>query len=280
MKGMQVGRVRDVALRYVPAAATLETPVVLEIDPRLMGIEVTDGTARDDLRRTVNEALGSLVRKGMRAGLATSLVLPGASAVSLEMSGTPGTAELIVTSDPPIIPAAAGGSGLEGALSSISDVATTIRNLPLQEIAGDLRSASQRMNTLVGDPRLEESLQRMSNALREIEQAAVTANTNVEPIAQSLRNAAASAEAAARTIQSVAGTAEQSVEPIVESLRNAADSAEAAAKSAEGLLGGPARQNYDVAELIRELTRAAEAVRELASYLSENPDSLLKGRRE
>ena len=280
MKGMQVGRVRDVRLRYVPSAATLETPVVIEIDPRLLEMEVNEGTTRADLRQRMNDVLSNLVRKGMRAGLATSLVLPGASALSLDMVGTPGTAELIVTSDPPIIPAAAGGSGLEGALSSISEVATTIRNLPLQEIAGDLRSASQRVNALVGDPRLDESLQRMSNALREIEAAAQTANTNVEPIAQSLRNASAAAENAARTIESVAGTAEESVEPIVESLRNAADSAEAAARSAEGLLGGPARQNYDVAELIRELTRAAEAVRELASYLSENPDSLLKGRRE
>ena len=70
------------------------------------------------------------------------------------------------------------------------------------------------------------------------------------------------------------------MEPIVESLRNAAASAEAAAKQAEGLLGTSQKQNYDLGELIRELTRAAAAVRELAAYLSENPDSLLKGRRE
>ena len=66
----------------------------------------------------------------------------------------------------------------------------------------------------------------------------------------------------------------------MKSLTNAAASAEAAAKRAEQLLGTSQKQNYDVAELIRELTRAAEAVRTLANYLSENPESLIRGRRE
>ena len=44
------------------------------------------------------------------------------------------------------------------------------------------------------------------------------------------------------------------------------------------LVGTSQKQNYDVSELIREVTRAAEAVRALATYLSENPDALLKGR--
>jgi hypothetical protein len=45
-------------------------------------------------------------------------------------------------------------------------------------------------------------------------------------------------------------------------------------------MGTGQKQNYDIAELIRELTRAAEAVRTLANYLSENPDAVIKGRRE
>ena len=42
MKGVQIGRVRDVRLRYVPQTATLETPVILEIDPRELEFTVTD----------------------------------------------------------------------------------------------------------------------------------------------------------------------------------------------------------------------------------------------
>lgn len=269
MKGVQVGRVRDVQLRYVATNATLETPVTLEIDPRLLDFPVTDATTRTDLRVAMNDALGRLVQRGMRATLATSLVLPGASAVGLEIVAAPNTGRLVLTHDPPIIPAAQGGDGLGDAMAAITDVANTIRSLPLQEIAGHLRSSAARLDTLINDPVLDQSLQRLNRSLAEIEKVAVTAGQNVDPIAKSLRNAAASAE-----------TTMQNVDPIVQSLRNAAASAEAAAKRAEQLMGTSQKQNYDVAELIRELTRAAEAVRALANYLTENPDAVIKGRRE
>jgi paraquat-inducible protein B len=271
MNGVQVGRVRDVRLRYVPETASLETPVVLEIDPRELQFEVTAATTREELRARMNEALEKLVQKGMRASLSSSLVLPGASAVALEMTGTPGSARLGLAHDPPIIPSAAAGSGIEGALASLNDVAGRIRNLPIEEIAGHLRNAAQKVDALVSDPALHQSVQRLNASVAEIEK-------NVGPITHSLRNAATSAESAAKTADATISKASQNVDPIVESLRNAATSAESAAKRAEALIGSSPRQNFDLGQMIKELTQAAEAVRALASYLAENPDALLKGR--
>jgi paraquat-inducible protein B len=271
MKGVQVGHVREVRLRYIPATASLETPVTIEIDPRKLELDVNASTTREELRGRMNDALGRLVQKGMRATLNSSLILPGSSGVSLETVAAPGTGRLVVTTDPPIIPAASGGSGIEGALGAVNDIAGRIRALPIEEIAGHLRSTAQRMDALVHDPALNESLQRLNRSLADVEKITATTRENVGPIAKSLRNAASSAESAA-------ATANQSVGPIVESLRNTAASAEAAAARAEQLMGSQPRQNYDLGALIKELTRAAEAVRGLASYLEENPDALLKGR--
>jgi paraquat-inducible protein B len=243
VKGVQVGHVREVRLRYVPQTASLETPVTLEIDPRLLEIEAN---SREDLRTRMNDALARLVQKGMRATLASSLVFGGASGVSLEMVGAPGTARLVVTAEPPIIPAANSTNGIDSALAAVNDVAARIRKLPIEEIAGHLRNTSQRLDALVSDPALNESLQRLNRSLANIEKVSATAKDNVQPI--------------------------------VDSLRNAAGSAEAAASRAQELMGSAPRQNYDLGELIKELTRAAEAVRGLASYLEENPDALLKGR--
>ncbi|HEY0371303.1 MAG TPA: MlaD family protein [Thermoanaerobaculia bacterium] len=276
MRGVPVGHVRDVRLRYIPQTASLETPVVIEIDPRELEFPVNDATTHEELRALMNDALSKLVNKGMRATLATSLVLPGASAVNLEMVARPGTGRLVMTSDPPIIPAATGGNGLEGAMSAITDVAATIRGLPLNEIAGHMRSASARLDSLINDPVLDQSLKRLDTSLAEVERIAKTAGQNAGPIVESIRNAADSAETSAKRIEG----ATQNIDPIVQSLRNAAASAESAAKRAEQLMGSGQKQNYDIAELVRELTRAAEAVRGLANYLTENPDSVIKGRRE
>jgi paraquat-inducible protein B len=271
MNGVEVGRVRSVRLRYLPQSSTLESPVTLEIDPRKLEIPVSPATTREELRSTMNDALQRLVQKGMRASLASSLVLPGASAVTLDMTGTPGSAHLVLTSDPPIIPSAAGGSGLEGALNAVNDVAARIRNLPIEEMAAHLNSASRKVDALVSDPALHQSLQHLNATLADVQKVAAAARENVGPITKSVRNAASSAEDAAKTVN-------ENVAPIVKSLRSAADSADVAAKRASQLVGTSQYQNYDLGVLIKELTEAAESVRALASYLTENPDALLKGR--
>jgi paraquat-inducible protein B len=245
MKGVPVGRVRDVRLRYVPQNATLETPVTFGIDPRKLELPVSDATSIVDLRASMNEALSKLVTKGMRATITSSLVLPGASGVSLEFVGKPGTARLVM-GEPPIVPAATTGNGVDEALASLGRIAGRIESLPIEEIAGHLRSTAARMDKLVNDPALSESVQRLNRSLAEIEKVATVTRENIGPIAQSLKNAATAAEAAA-------GRAEQ-------------------------LMGSASRQNYDLGNLVKELTRAAEAVRALADYLTENPDAVLKGR--
>ncbi|HUR79620.1 MAG TPA: MlaD family protein, partial [Thermoanaerobaculia bacterium] len=278
MKGVKVGRVRDVRLRYLPSTASLETPVMLEIDPRQLEFPVSDATSRAELRSQFDGAMAKMVNKGMRASLATSLVLPGASAVNLDFTAKAGTGRLVM-SDPPIIPASNAGDGLSGAMSAITDVAATIKNLPLQEIATDIRATTSRLRTIVNDPALENSLQRLDRSMAEVEKIAVTAGRNADPIIGNLRSASESANRSAKQVEGAVGKVTQNIDPIVESLRNAAESAEAAAKRAEQLMGTSQKQGYDIAELVRELTRAAEAVRALANYLQENPDSVIKGRR-
>jgi len=246
MKGVLVGRVRDVRLRYLPDSATLETPVTIEIDPRKLDLPVTDESTPAEVRAELNDALAKLVQKGLRATLSTSLVLPGAGGIGLDIVGKPGTARLAVEHDPPIIPAAQTSSGIEGALGAVNDIAARIKNLPIEEIAGHLRNTSARIDTLVHDKTLDESIQKMNRAMSDVEAVAKTARENAGPIVKSLRDAAAAAESAA-------GRATQ-------------------------IMGNGPRQNYDLGSLIEELSKAALAVRTLANYLEENPDALIKGR--
>ncbi|HJT16184.1 MAG TPA: MlaD family protein, partial [Thermoanaerobaculia bacterium] len=231
MKGVDVGLVQDVRLQYVPQNATLQTPVTIAIDPRKLGLAVD--------RTILNDALSRLINKGMRATLNSSLVLPGASGVSLDFVARAGTGRLVVEHDPPIIPAASSGNGIQGVLARIS-------NLPIEDIASHLQSTVARVDELVHDPALSDSLHKLNSTLTDVQKVAAVTRENAGPIAQSLRNAAATAEQAAGRANQLLATAPQ--------------------------------QNYDLGSLIKELTRAAESIRALADYLTEHPDSLLKGR--
>ena len=231
MKGVPVGLVQDVRLRYVPQTASLETPVTFTIDPRKLELPLD--------RATLNDALSKLVYKGMRATLNSSLVLPGASGISLENVARAGTARLAVEHDPPIFPASQTGGGVQNLLARI-------QALPIEDIASHLQSTATRVDQIVHDPALSEALQRMNRSLADIEKVAAVTRENIGPITQSLRSAATAAEQAAGRANQLLATAPQ--------------------------------QNYDLGALIKELTRAAESIRALADYLTENPDALLKGR--
>src|SRR5207248_10047189 len=122
-----------------------------------------------------------------------------------------------------------------------------INNLPIEEIAGRLRNITTRIDAMVSDPALAQSVQRVNRSLADIEKVAAITRENIGPITESLRNAAAAAETAAGRANQLLATAPQ--------------------------------QNYDLGALIKELTRVAESIRALADYLIENPDSMLKGRK-
>ncbi|HUJ14936.1 MAG TPA: MlaD family protein [Thermoanaerobaculia bacterium] len=231
MRGVDVGFVRDVRLRYVPQTASLETPVTITIDPSRLELPAD--------RAALDGAIARLVAKGMRATLNSSLILPGASGVSLDFVANPGSARLALDHDPPIIPAAATGSG-------VNDLLARLSALPIEDIASHLQSTVARVDQLVHDPALSDSLHRLNASLADVQKVAAVTRENVGPITASLRNAASAAEQAAGRANQLLATAPQ--------------------------------QNYDLGSLIKELTRAAESIRALSDYLTEHPDALLKGR--
>jgi len=66
---------------------------------------------------------------------------------------------------------------------------------------------------------------------------------------------------------------------LVRSLQATSVSMQRAADAANGVLGANGAQGVDLPRLMRQLNDAARSVRDLADYLNEHPDALLRGRR-
>lgn len=69
------------------------------------------------------------------------------------------------------------------------------------------------------------------------------------------------------------------VESLISSLQATSTSLQQAALAAGGMLGTNGRQSTDLPALMRQLGDAARSIRELADYLNQHPDALLRGRR-
>lgn len=230
MRGVQVGRVSDVRLRYVPQTASLQTPVTIEIDPRKLELPAD--------RAALDTAMSNLVRKGMRATLMSSLVLPGASGVSLDIVAKPGTARLDVESNPPVIPAS----------QTSGDLLASLQNLPIKDIAARLQSAMTGIDQLVHDPALSQAIQRMNASMANLQHITAVTSANVGPLIQSLRSTATSAQAAATRAQQLLATAPAQgydLGSMIKELTRAADSLRALAdyltENPDALLKGRAK---------------------------------------
>jgi paraquat-inducible protein B len=74
-------------------------------------------------------------------------------------------------------------------------------------------------------------------------------------------------------------TLQPEVQTLVTSLEATSASMQRAADAANGVLGSSGAQSVDLPRLMHQLNDAARSVRELADYLDQHPDALLRGRR-
>lgn len=140
--GQQIGTVSEVALDFDPATVHARVRVRFEIQLE----RIQDDKAQGD----PIEIARKLVQRGMRTQLQTTSYLTGAKALSLTfLPGAP-AAELIRDGDAYVIPSINGG--LDNILSSVSDIASKLNRVPIDEIGTNLnttlRSASGAMGSV------------------------------------------------------------------------------------------------------------------------------------
>ena len=155
MKGVQVGRVRDVRLRYMPETAIAGDAGDAGDRSARAGVPRTDGTTREELRARMNDALQQLVRQGHAgARWRPAWCCPG-RARCRSRSSPRRARPLVVDERPADHPGRRGRrAGWTGAMAAVTEVAEHDRSLPLREIAARpcAARAPERLDALVSDP--------------------------------------------------------------------------------------------------------------------------------
>lgn len=246
LRGFTVGEVESVDLETDAAHSTVATPVLLALDPTRFHIR--GGAEGATWRVRMNDTLGNLVRHGLRAQLTQEPPFIGARQVSLTMQADQADqgATLRTTGRYPEIPVSEPG-GLDRVLAQV-------RQLPLAEIASNLRDITADVRAVTRSPEIRDSLARLDRTIADLEKTLRAAGPEVAP-----------------TIQSIRATAE--------GLRNTAAQIDATTATARRAMGGTAAApSGNLQQAVREMTDAARAIRALADYLDEHPESLLRGR--
>lgn len=234
LRGFAVGEVRDVGFRYNASTGELATPVTLALYPPLFHIE---GAAASDSDAALKAAVDRLIRQGLRARLQRDPPVIGTPEVALDIEpGSPSAAPSMVNGVPQI-PAAPGG-GIEAIVNRINKV-------PIDQISQNLLDITRHVDTLVSSSKLDDAINQLDAAVRQIDQTVHGASPKITELVNSLRQTAAQLDSTTR--------------------------------AADKMLGGTPSQN-GTQQALREITEAARSVRELADYLDRHPEALIQGR--
>lgn len=286
-RGVKVGEVKKIVVRYNPDNQEMVIPVFIDLYPT--NVERVDGKQGNPAK-----AIELMIEKGMRAKLEMQSFVTGMLNISLDLYPDEppryvrgGDSEMEI----PTIP------------SMMEELTRTLQNLPLEELATDLKLAINAIEDLARSEQLSSAIDSIDLTLQDFSNLARNIDDQVEPVAESLKktlvdtqDVLALAENELPTVTErlnpmleefteVGKKINENVDPVVErmeqiatSLEDALNQATATLKQAETLIQEDGEMYFEVVNAIRELKAAARSIRFLADYLERHPDALLRGK--
>jgi paraquat-inducible protein B len=251
LRGVQIGTVSRILLRYEQPPNDLRIPVFVEIDEN--AVRGRGGPAMD-LEGRIEE----MIDEGLRGRLETQSLLTGLLYVGFDnYPGTPAERIRPPGSDPPEIPTVP--TTLMRAQATLEDVLVRLREADLEKLASDVASTVAGLERLVNS----EGLARAVDSL--------------DDVSEDLRETLAS-------VRKLVGTADGEIEPVADEVRRTAEQARLLLERAEGallrteaLLDPDAPLVHQLETTLAETQRSARALRDLADSLERNPSSILFG---
>jgi paraquat-inducible protein B len=262
-RGVTIGEVERVMIRYNQATNDTSMPVIIEIrDDLIQERWMGDRPFRnlDDLHRVIDA--------GLRASLETESLVTGVLYVSLEMTlDQPPPVFRQLNPKYPEIPsqptdiqqllrnlARLDITGLTERLNSlITRIETSLSGLKLGEISDGVTGLIHSLDRVVSAPELTNSLASLHATLEQYRLLAVKVHDRVDPLADSVANTLAEAGSALAQIRSG-----------VQNLRD--------------LLAPDSSLRNDLTLALEQLGAAAQSISGLAEYLESHPNALITGR--
>jgi paraquat-inducible protein B len=288
-RGVRVGTVTDIVVRYNAANSNVEIPVYVALEPGRFE-RIGDGLRKQDPAADVQ----GLIELGLRAQLIMQSFVTGMLTVELDFH--PNSPVRLIGTEPrypemPTIP------------SPLEELARTLQNLPFDEMVADLRTTVQGINELVRSGELYSAIQSLDRSFQDLGKLIRRIDEKLDPISSSLLATSEEAREALKTIKEKISTLEKTlnetlvtyrqlaegvhkqVEPVASSFRQTADSARSAfdqakttMSTAESVVAPQSVLHDRLVTALEEISAMARSIRALSDFLERNPEALLQGK--
>ena len=277
-RGIRVGTVKDIALQRDVESGTLMIPVVIEIEPeRIPNADAMYEISADKAKATHLAYVEKLVSTGLRARLQSGNLLTGQLYIELDLFPDESKTQLIYGGKYPELPTLP--RPLLGITASVGHLLNKLEQLPIAEIGQHAEQSMASLSQLIASPEVQNFVKQISQASTSVNQLAATINTQVPPLANSIR-------VTSDQVASLVTSVNQQTPSILRNFQHALLSANKALKHAENTLSSVSHMaspqgqfNHEILKVFQQLTSAARAVRIMAEYLERHPEALIKGKR-
>jgi paraquat-inducible protein B len=245
VRGVAVGRVVRIQLRYRQRPTDDRIPVFLEVDlKRIVGLGV---------ERPEPEMLRQLIARGMRARLESQSLVTGTSFVNI--GNFPGTPVRYSEVEPdggfPEIPTVP--KPLAQVSESVTAIMSQLQSIDFAGLTRAFAGAASSIEYLAGSDAAGRTLDELATTLRAWRKLGRDVDTDLPPLVADLRRGIGDARKAVVGLDGAAGAASRLVAP-------------------------EAPLSVRLGDALGEVSRAADAIRDLAEYLQRNPNSLIVGK--
>jgi len=270
-KGVPVGEVTEIKIRYNQFEWSTGIPVFIEIDTtRLqteLGVEV-------DIGNEEQHALA--VRDGLRGKLEVASLISGQLFIELDYVQPPIPEPVfgqmrIEYKEIPTVPSALAQIG-----ATTSEIVAQITSIDVRGINEQTMALLKNLNEKVAETDvagLTESLKATSDELRAIAQGDALGR-----VLDEIEATGATYRALAETVDGEVVTTGASVRAGLDQLNTTLATIDRAAGEVESLLASDSELSHEALELMRELRIAASNLTQFVSYLERNPRALITGR--
>jgi paraquat-inducible protein B len=173
LRGIKIGQVLDIRLKFSLEEFEFLIPVLIEIEPERIGII---GAADD---AGVPDVVPRLVARGLRGQLKSGSLLTGGLYVDLDFHPDAPPAKLEAHGDYRVLPTVP--APLDALANRANDVLDTLQALPLEEIGKDLRDTVKGAKALVNSEGLTRSIGELELVLRQLRQTARSLDEGAVP---------------------------------------------------------------------------------------------------
>lgn len=265
-RGVRVGQVTDVFLRYNETNQELAIPIFGVIEPDHIRV-VGDATEKKE-----GTGLKALINRGLRAQLAISSLVTGQMTVNLDFFRDAPVEKVNFYSDRIQIPTQP--STIEAVQETLQTVIHKIAQLPLDQLLEDIRGSIASVTGVINNPQLAEVVPNLNDTLANMRSLSAMLNTRLPPIAANVETIAGSVEGTMAEVNKALVQAQGAFA----AFQQASARTEKTMTSANTLFQPGSPIFFDLSTALREVTNTARSLRGLSDNLARDPNSILFGR--